>query len=263
MFFEQSRILYNESVGGSCFKMGISCNLRFQDALPGQFIMIGIKDCCDPLLKRPFSIHRVVRDINGIELLYKVVGRSTQKFSLLEKGESVSLMGPIGSGFSVIEEAKRIFMVAGGIGVAPMVFLADFLLAHGVNPKNCGLFVGGRTKDDILCVKEFESADIPVFSTTEDGSYGSYGLITSLLKDEITKDKPDIIYACGPHPMLKSLAVIAAEAKIRCQISIESVMACGVGACLGCAVCGCEGDEQPFLHVCKDGPVFEADLLTL
>jgi len=215
-----------------------------------------------PLLRRPFSIHLpIVQDnrIAGIELLYRVVGPCTAMMSQLVKDDRLDLVGPLGQGFAVDKDLSRVYIVAGGIGVAPMVFLARFLMEAGAAPAACSVYIGGKTEVDLLCMDQFSDMGMDVLTATEDGSMGRMAMVTDLLEEEMEAGRPDIVYACGPAGMLQRVAEIAETRSVRCQVSVESMMACGIGACLGCAV---ESRTEPqYLHACKDGPVFDANML--
>lgn len=217
------------------------------------------------LLRRPFSIHRpVVRDgvTVGIELLYKVVGNGTRLLSTVAAGAVLDILGPIGNGFTIPKAPRTVYLVGGGIGVPPLVFLASELVESGMDMASSIMFLGGRSKEDLLCIDDFEDMGIEVRTTTDDGSAGDQCLVTHPLELAVAATPPDMIYACGPLPMLSCIAGISEKYRIECQISIESMMACGLGACLGCAVEKRE-DSGSYWHVCKDGPVFNASQLRL
>ncbi len=265
MVQEKVRVLWNRKVSSSCYKIGLECSSKYLEAKPGQFIMLRLPDQSVPFLRRPFSIHRLIKKddrIEGIELLYKVVGAGTEKLSRYRVGDYVDIVGPLGTGFSVSDSCRRIFIVGGGIGIAPLLFLALALNEKGIDLSGSTLFVGGRTKDDILCKNDFAGLKLRVQIITDDGSSGEKGLVTDLLEREIKKKKPDIICACGPFAMLESVARIAKTYSAPCQISIETIMACGIGACLGCAVESKNGSGK-YLHVCMDGPVFDINMLKI
>lgn len=213
-----------------------------------------------PLLRRPFSIHRLIREsgqITGLEILYKVVGGFTEKLIRVSPGDPVDLLGPVGHGFTVTDGFRKPAFVGGGIGVAPLVFLADALIESGIDPSGAVVFLGGRTADDVLCADIFRSLDLPVKTATDDGSLGEKGMVTQPLERWLASNRPDIIYACGPMPMLRSVAEIARKNNsLPCEVSIETVMACGLGACLGCAV-NKNDITGKYQHVCIDGPVFD------
>lgn len=265
MIQEKVLVLWNRKLSSSCYKIGLECSSKYIDSEPGQFIMLRLPDQPVPFLRRPFSIHRLIKKddrIEGIELLYKVVGAGTEKLSGYSVGDYVDIVGPLGTGFSVSDSYRRIFIVGGGIGIAPLLFLALTLNEKGVDLSGSSLFIGGRTKDDILCQNDFAGLKLRVEIITDDGSSGEKGLVTDLLERGIKKEKPDIICACGPFAMLESVARIAETYSVLCQISIETIMACGIGACLGCAVEKKNGSGK-YLHACIDGPVFDANMLKM
>jgi len=265
MYQEKVKVLWNDKAGNEYYKIGLTCHRGYSGAKPGQFIMLHFSGPIAPFLPRPFSIHRIIKTGSrtaGIELLYKVVGEGTKKLSGCKKGDIVDILGPLGNGFSFSDHYKRIFIVAGGIGVAPMLFLASYLQKKGVEPSECMVFLGGRSKDDLLCGDDFLRIGMKIHLTTDDGSAGDRCFVTHPLEIALEKGRPDIIYACGPLEMLKCVAGIAEKHTVTCQVSIETIMACGMGACLGCAVERKETSGN-YMHVCLDGPVFDAGALHL
>ena len=259
MIQENATILWNTRLSSDCFRVGLECRKGFSNARPGQFVSLHLSDRFDPLLRRPFSIHQLIIEnhrVTGIELLYKVIGQCTRRLSGLGPGDGVDIIGPLGNWFTINENVRRIIMVAGGIGVAPMMFLAHFLKDSMPGASHLSLFLGGRSKEDLLCMDDFISMDISLEVSTDDGSAGHKGQVTRLLEKEAAAP-PDLICACGPIPMLKSVARIAETKKIPCQVSIETLMACGFGACLGCAA-KTKGPAEKYLHACIDGPVLDA-----
>jgi dihydroorotate dehydrogenase electron transfer subunit len=245
--------------------MGLSC-ASYGEAIPGQFVMLRVSSRNAPLLRRPLSIHRLITEgerTRGIEFLYRVVGTGTGLLAKARPGDDIDILGPIGNGFSISSQHRCIYLVGGGIGVPPLVFLATVLRsAGGEAAPRCRMFLGGRSREDLLCAEEFEALGIPVRLTTDDGSAGDKCLVTHPLEEAVKTAPPDIIYACGPLPMLSCVAGISRKHGVPCQVSIESMMACGMGACLGCAVQG-SGEKDRYWHVCKDGPVFDVSSLSI
>ncbi len=265
MFQEKLKILWNKKVGPGYYRIGINCHSGYSRTKPGQFVMLRLSRQIDPLLSRPFSIHRLIllKDhARGFEILYKVVGKFTKKLATLKKNEFIDTLGPLGNGFSIPGNIQNIFMVAGGIGVAPMVFLASYLKNTGVDISRCRMFLGGRSKDDILCLDYFDQLKMVVQLTTDDGSAGDKCMVTQPLEMALAESPPEMIYACGPQEMLKTVVVLAQKFAINCQVSVEAMMACGLGACLGCAV-ETQGASGKYLHACLDGPVFDAFAIKL
>jgi len=255
-----SRGRWNKKIGPLYYQIGLDCPEGYHNAQPGQFVMVHLTGQIDPLLGRPFSIHRLIRPsqrTEGIELLYKVVGEGTRRLSGLVPGDELDVLGPLGQGFRLKAAWRHVYMVAGGIGVAPMVFLAETLKHLHGDDRQQQLFLGGRSKADLLCVDAFQTLGVKVRISTDDGSAGDHGLVIQTLQTYLQGGRPDAILACGPMPMLRSVAGIAAEQGIHCQVSLETIMACGMGACLGCAFESQAGDNR-YLHVCMDGPVFDA-----
>lgn len=244
------------------FRLSLACQ-GFSNARPGQFATLRLPGLTTPLLRRPFSIHRLIRNgdaVTGIEILYKVVGDFTRALTRITSGDRVDLLGPLGNGFTVPTRFEKIILAGGGIGIAPLVFLADALKISGNDLSGSTACLGGRTADDILRPSVFESLGLSLRITTDDGSAGVQGLVTKSLEDCLSEGLPDRIYACGPMPMLRAVRDIANKNNLPCELSVETIMACGLGACLGCAVNKNETTGK-YQHVCIDGPVFDASHL--
>jgi dihydroorotate dehydrogenase electron transfer subunit len=227
--------------------------LRFQndrpiEGVPGQFVMIRGEWGVDPILPRAFSL--VETGSKGAVLVH-AVGKGTKLLVQMEPGDVLDVLGPCGKGFSLPPAGRRPVLVAGGVGVAPMVYLAENLLRDGHKPTS--LF-GGRTAAD-LPLHERLAASGELIMTTEDGSIGEKGLVTGPLERLLKEDKTVQLYSCGPEPMLRAVARAAEAHGIPCEVALESPMACGIGTCKGCAVQAADGS---FLYVCSDGPVFDA-----
>jgi dihydroorotate dehydrogenase electron transfer subunit len=266
----QAKILANDKVAPHAYRMRVASAYLARATKPGQFFEVRCHDGTEPLLRRPFSCHRIVK--GGVEILYEVVGRSTDLLSLKEKGEMLDVIGPIGNGFdlrSAKYERRSPILMAGGMGVAPLLALAEEL---AYNERRKGgrrkirVLAGAGTKNGLLCVDDFRRLGCEVTIATDDGSAGKKGFITGCLKPMLSTMDYRLwtIYACGPAAMLEAAAKIASVHKIPCQVSLEERMACGVGVCLGCPVKvktddGQQTTEDGYKMVCKDGPVFDAD----
>ena len=227
--------------------------LRHPDQLPpieaGQFVEVEVRDCREVLLRRPISIHDVDKERNTMKLLVQIVGKGTRKLSELKVGEVLNLIYPLGHGFSVAGE--RPLLVGGGAGIAPLLYLAKCYKNKGVEPV---ILLGGRTKELIPVREAFEPYG-KVYYATEDGSLGEKSLVT---QHSCFEDAYDHICTCGPTPMMKAVGRYAGEKGIPCEVSLENMMACGIGACLCCV---CDTDEG-HKCVCKEGPVFDVKKLT-
>jgi len=250
---QKGEIISSEKLGAEIYRFTVKAQDIAVEARPGQFVMIKVGDGLDPLLRRPFSVHQVVEG-GLIQILFKVVGKGTAQLSKLHTGGDLDILGPLGRGF-MIGTGQNHCLVGGGIGIAPLVYLVKQLLKKN-EPANIKVLLGARTKDEIyVLADDFGSLGLEVLTATEDGSLGIKGLVTDLMSS--IPESPDMIYSCGPYPMLRAVAGVCKAKSWRCQISLEAIMACGLGACLGCTVLG--ADMQGYVHVCKDGPVFNTE----
>jgi len=217
-------------------------------AKPGQFVTVS---CGQELtLRRPLSIHQVA-NLGQLHLLFSIVGKGTSWLSDRQEGETLDLLGPLGSGFSIEQASRNLLLVAGGIGIAPLTFLAQQALSEG---KSVTLLLGARTGAG-LYPQRLLPGGIETVIATEDGSTGTKGMITDILPDFV--DWADQIYACGPLAMYQAIATENRQRRVRkpVQISLEVRMGCGLGACYGCSIRTRRGMKQ----VCLDGPVFNLD----
>jgi len=242
-----AKVIKNIEVTPDYYKMILDAPSIARAAKPGQFVNILVSDKFEPLLRRPFSIHRVSN--SKLEILYRVVGKATELFSQKRPDEILNILGPLGNGFNLKFKKGRIILVGGGIGIAPLMFLSEKLAGNKIL-----VLIGAKNKKHILCVDEVKNAGYEVKIATDDGSFGFKGLVTELLKQNIkAKNKPTTIFACGPKPMLKEIASISKKYNIAAQVSLEEHMACGIGACFGCVV----NTKHGYKRVCKEGPVFD------
>ena len=245
-------VFRQEQIAAGIYDMWIETDLA-KDAKPGQFISIYPKNQAT-LLPRPISICEVNEEKSALRIVYRVAGQGTREFSNYHTGESIEILGTLGNGFPLEKaDGKRVFLMGGGIGIPPMLQLSKELSARG-KAENISAILGYR--NELFLYEDFK-AYADVYAATEDGSSGSKGTVMDAIRDNDLKG--DIIFACGPMPMLKGIAAICKEKGIYCEISLEERMACGIGACLGCACRTTRNDEEYFAHVCKDGPVFNAE----
>ena len=265
----RTKIISNQEISPGYYRMRILAPGFSETAHPGQFVMFRVQRSLPPLLRRPFGIFRtgcLPADCDGlpakefVELVYKVVGRGTTIMAELHEGDKVELLGPLGNGFDVTKCDDERILVGGGIGLVPLYMLAGELVEKGCSVR---LLMGGRTRDDIFAVTEFERLGVETYVSTDDGSLGEEGLVTQVLKRKLQKFPRAEVFACGPMPMLCAVRDICVANKTPLQVSLEESMACGVGACLGCVVKGAgHTEERPsYLCTCKVGPVFKAQYL--
>lgn len=239
-------ILQRRQYGEHYFAWTLRSPDKLEPIRPGQFVEVEVKDCSDVMLRRPISIHDFDPETSTMQLLIQIVGRGTRKLASLKEGDTVNIVYPLGNGFGV--KGSHPLLVGGGAGIAPLLGLAKAYRAKGVSPT---ILLGGRSESLIPARELFDGLGTIGFAT-EDGSLGEKGLVTqhSLFTTQASYDH---IATCGPTPMMKAVARIAHENNIPCEVSLENMMACGVGACLCCVTDTDEGHKC----VCKDGPVFD------
>lgn len=266
MLQKNFKVIANNKIKSGYFKLVLEAPAIASIAKPGQFVMVQVSQRAQgPLLRRPMSIHSVKKD--KVEILYAVAGQGTQMLSRKRSGGYLDVVGPLGNGFEIPgADSKNAILVAGGMGVAPLLFFAQKIIQHRMqNEKRKTLvLIGAKNKNGLLCEKEFQELECDVKIATDDGSKGFKGKITDLLKKALplaTSDKPLAIYACGPLPMLKGIWRIASEYGISAWGSFETHMACGIGACMGCVIKAQSEKRKAqndfvYKRVCKDGPVF-------
>lgn len=276
MIHTKAKILVNQRIAPDHHKMVLELE-GFKGAIkPGQFFHIRSGTDYDPLLRRPLSLHRLGDRPNVVELLYKIVGRGTHLMSRRSKGTYLDAIGPLGNGFKIEKAQENFIIVAGGMGIAPLLALCDELAKF--RKKTITVILGARTADYVVCENEFRDLKANVIITTEDGSRGNKGLVTDMLVNVIKEfdlrettgplaDKhtsgitignyhPLVgVYTCGCTPMLKEVKKICKHYNVQAQGSMEERMGCAIGACLGCVVETTNG----YKRVCKDGPVFNLE----
>jgi len=255
-------VLENRKIRPLCFLLEIHCPPIAAEIRPGQFIMVKVSENNHPFLRRPFSVYRCysndhpVRKKKGnLLILYKIVGKGTQKMTELKKGQAVNIIGPLGNSFTLppLPSSTTIVLVAGGVGIVSL-----YPLAERLRPKKLFVFIGGKNQNDILCSSDFKSLHSNIFIATEDGSLGFKGTVVDLFlshKKGFERSESNYLYACGPMGMLKGLAKAIRLEPFVCQASLESRMGCGFGACWGCVV-KTTNPKIPYQRVCKEGPVF-------
>lgn len=254
-------VLENRDEGGDNRRLVLDVD-GWQGFWPGQFAMLGAVapgdvPRSDPLLPRPMAIFREQsRDgVRAVEVLYRVVGRGTALMAELAPGDRAAFVGPLGQGFALSDAAPHNVLVGGGSGIASLYALAAELSAGASDASATTVILGARSEVDLLGAADFADLPVDLQLVTEDGSRGSTGRVTDLLDPVLAAGRETVVYACGPTPMMRACAEMSAERDVRCVVSLENNMACGFGACLGCAV---PLDAGGFGLVCREGPVFEA-----
>jgi dihydroorotate dehydrogenase electron transfer subunit len=245
--------------------LGLAAPEIARAARPGQFVMMKTAAGLDPLLRRPFSIFEVLKDVDGrptgITLLNKRVGVGTTLLYDVDPGMHLDCLGPLGRPFVPVDPPGAAWMVAGGVGLAPFVTLAEALAAQTTPTR---LFYGARSAADLYYVDLFERLGVDVVLTTEDGSRGEAGRVTLPLERELSgspASTPVTLYACGPTPMMRLVADLGRDHGRPVFVSLEQIMGCGMGGCYSCVVKVRNGPEGHFVRSCLDGPVFDASTL--
>jgi len=249
-FQEKCRVASIDQLASDVYRLTVHAPLIAAAAYPGQFVMLRVADRYDPLLRRPFSIHQQSSD-GTLGLLFKTIGKGTDILAGVAVGDSLDLIGPLGRGFDLTCE-RPVCIIGGGMGIAPLYFLARQLLLSDRQPERDHVLLGARNREELaLLVDDLIDLGYPVQTATDDGSMGQHGFIPDLLDAVL----PDVsrVYTCGPHPMMKIIVEKCRQADVSCQVSLETHVACGLGACLGCTVLRADGN---YVHVCRQGPVF-------
>jgi dihydroorotate dehydrogenase electron transfer subunit len=242
-------IIDNKSVNFDIFILKLLSDSKLPEMRPGQFVQVKVEGSPETFLRRPLSVHDVNYKANSIELLVQIAGKGTERLSLLRKGEKINIIYPLGNSFSLPSPGMKTILIGGGCGIAPLLFLGKYLKSNGYSPD---ILLGFRNSKRIIEYEEYQKLG-RVFLTTEDGSKGEKGFVTDhpVLNSEVYNK----VYCCGPEPMMKSVAGYCRKKKIPCEVSLENLMGCGIGACLCCVVDTVRGN----LCSCTDGPVFNVN----
>jgi dihydroorotate dehydrogenase electron transfer subunit len=246
---EDLEIIDNKRINNDFFILELSAKDEISDFKPGQFAQVRVDGSPGTFLRRPISIHDVDYEKNNFKFLIQIAGKGTETLSRLKKGEFLNLVYPLGNSFTIPDLKEKVLLVGGGCGIAPLLFLGRYLKAAGFVPD---ILLGFRNSTRIVEFEEYEKIG-NVFLTTEDGSLGEKGYVTD--HSVFSAHKYDRIYCCGPDSMMKTIANYCKENDIICEVSLENLMACGIGACLCCVVDTVKGN----LCTCTEGPVFNVN----
>ncbi len=271
MFREKCKIIENKKVAPGHYVLKLASPRISKNARPGQFVQILCADSTDPLLPRPFSF--LTASKKDFSILYQVVGNGTKILSQAAKGDSLWILGPLGNGFSKAQKGEDLVLVGGGVGIPPLYHLAQALVNRTTSvrsgswhrtwsdkPNNIHVFLGARNKSLLLYERDFKKLGVNLHIATDDGSKGSKGFVTEILEGFLKSRQrtPAKIYTCGPTPMLKAVSLVSQKYQVPCEVSVEVPMACGFGACLGCAIEVDDSRGRRFAVACTEGPVFQA-----
>lgn len=270
-----ARVVEQEQMARNTFRLRLHCPEIARRIVPGQFFMVRPSRGSDPLLGRPFALFDTYDDEHGqpigFDFGYVTVGKLTGLMPSWKVGDEVSVWGPLGNGFPVVPEGtKHLMCVAGGIGQTPFLAVARELLTsrrYGSptrevtsRPNKVSLCYGARSADHLAGLDQFAIDGLDVRLATDDGSRGHHGFVTELLKQSLASDTPpDLIYCCGPEPMMHAVQKIATAANVACWLSLETPMACGIGICFSCVAKIQQDDgEWDYRRTCLEGPIFPA-----
>ena len=243
---EDLTVIDNSKLAEGFFVIKVSSSEDLTGIKPGQFVQALVKESPSTFLRRPLSVHDINLSENTLSLLVQIAGPGTERLSRLIPGEKLNLVYPLGNSFTLPMHGERVLLAGGGCGMAPLLYLGRKISESGVLPH---FALGFRNRSRILSHDEF-SALGPVYLSTEDGSQGYRGFVTDI--PEFSNEHWDRVYCCGPEPMMKAVAALCRKRDIFCEVSLENLMACGLGICLCCVVPTTSGN----LCSCTDGPVF-------
>lgn len=269
--FERVRVVENVRLARDTYRVRFECPALARKIVPGQFLMLRLAGCNDPLLGRPLALYDTVLNGNepvGVDVVYLVLGKMTSRLATLLPGQELEVWGPLGNGFPP-QVTEHLVMMAGGIGQTPFPALAREHLGdrrYGDPPRKVSavrrvtLCYGARSADYLAGVDDFARLGVDVRVSTDDGTAGHRGLVTDLLKQALTSTEPTRVVCCGPEPMMAAVARITAEWGVPCQVSLETPMACGIGICFSCvAKVRDDAGSWDYRRTCVEGPIFDAE----
>lgn len=243
-------ITQKTAIARNIYSFTISCPEIARIAAPGQFVHIRADGFT---LRRPISICGIDPDMGTLRIVFEIRGEGTSVIARLNEGDVIDMLAPLGHGFTIDPDFRKVILIGGGIGTPPMLPLAK------IYGEKAAAISGFRNASAVILQEDFARTGAKTILCTDDGSAGIHGFVTQPLEELVKTEQIDAVFACGPSPMLKNIAAICEKNGIYCEISLEERMACGIGACLGCACKTKRNDEEYFAHVCKDGPVFKAE----
>lgn len=244
-------IIKKIAIAKQMYSFDILCPEVAEIAQPGQFVHIKVDGFT---LRRPISICEINREKGTLRIVFEIRGEGTAAIANLNEGSLVDMLAPLGHGFTVNPDFKKVILIGGGIGTPPMLPLAQ------IYGEKATVITGFRSAGAVILEDDFKRTNAETIVCTDDGTFGIHGFVTQPFETLLGSGDVDAVYACGPMPMLKGISALCNEKGVKlCEISLEERMACGIGACLGCACKTKKNDEEYFAHVCKEGPVFNAE----
>lgn len=263
IFNPQVRVVENIRILPDLHRLTCESQHIASRALPGNFVQARVGRGLDPIFRRPMSINNAYD--NRFDMVFRLIGKGTKILAETEVGQIMDILGPLGNSFRVPQEDEKAVMVAGGVGYPPLHFFSKYLIEQKNYPKENILYLFGmRSIGELAMAEDVLELGIETLFSTDDGTHGYHGFVTTLFEEIYAKrlrHEKIRVYTCGPTAMMKRLAQIALSFRIPLQVSLEGAMPCGVGTCLGCAVR--KRDENDYYRVCKEGPVFDAEMVEL
>ncbi len=261
----ESRIISIEKKALDIYRYRLTAPNISQSARSGNFINVEVPHCEEIMWRRPFSIHNSQPDAGTFDILFAAIGRGTHALLKNKPGDSLNIIGPLGNSFDYPDDLQEAIIVAGGIGIAPFLLMMQELPTKDIKKS---IFYGAGTREQLCCLDDFEKTNAEIHISTDDGSAGYKGFITDILNDylaSLTSTTGKQLYVCGPTPMMVKVQQLAKQYNISAQVTVENVMACGFGACMGCPVpmANPPHDGKKYLLACKDGPVFNMNEINL
>lgn len=254
-----AKIVGKEKLIEGIYKFSLKTKEVAEIAKAGNFLEIKVSEETEPFLRRPISIFNIDKENEVVEFIFQVKGKGTKMLMEKKVGDDLDILGPLGEGTFSIKHYKKVAIIGGGIGTYPLYELAKELNDNS----DVTVYMGFRNKELVTLEDEFESVSNKLVLTTDDGSYGEKGYAINFLKEDCKNEKPDIIFACGPLPMLKAVQEFANSENIPCEMSLEERMGCGIAACVGCAVKVVKDEKEYYEYVCKQGPVFDSKVVVI
>lgn len=243
---ESLKVLENKRLNSEYFVLELSSGKDLPEMKPGQFAQVKVDGSPATFLRRPISIHDVDSERNTLKLLIQIAGNGTRKLSSLNTGDELDIIYPLGNSFTMPVEGQKVLLAGGGCGIAPLLFLGKYLKAQGFSPD---ILLGFRNRERMIEYDDYAALG-NVYLTTEDGSAGEKGFLTG--HSVLQSTDYDFVYCCGPDPMMRAVTAYCRDKNIGCEVSLENLMGCGIGACLCCVVDTVRGN----LCTCTEGPVF-------
>ena len=253
-FVRELLLIENKKLNHDNFCLTFQSDTDLAEMSPGQFVNVEVKKATEILLRRPFSILDVDYEKRTFSLLVKILGRGSKVLTTYTAGDRISMIFPLGKGFTKPSPTDQILLIGGGSGVAPMLFLSK---TSRINPDQVHILIGAKSKSDQISTDPYQQYG-HFYYTTEDGDYGEKGFVTDHAVYKSKLERFDRIYSCGPAPMMKAVARDASAKRIFCEVSLENMMACGFGVCLCCVEKTISGNKC----VCTEGPVFNINELS-